>query len=80
MFNLNSSRDLAFLYLVCRFAQRNDARCVTVSVPYVLVGQNLFELALHNQTYLTVLTAKKGLTFTRYLPLIERVSKYLSIF
>ena len=37
IFDLNSSRDLAFLYLVCQFAQRNGARYVTVSVPYLTV-------------------------------------------
>ena len=32
-FDLNSSRDLAFLYSDCRFAQRSGARNVTVSIP-----------------------------------------------
>ena len=37
IFSLNLSRNLALLYIVCRFAQRNCARYVTVSVPYLTV-------------------------------------------
>ena len=37
IFDLNSSRDLAFSYSDWRFAQRDDARYVTVSVPYFTV-------------------------------------------
>ena len=36
-FDLNSSRDLEFLYLDWRFAQRKGARYVTVSIPYFTV-------------------------------------------
>ena len=37
IFDLNSSRDLAFLYSEWRLAQRNGAWCVTVSIPYFTV-------------------------------------------
>ena len=37
VFDLNSSRNLAFLYWDWRFAQRNVARYVTVSIPYFTV-------------------------------------------
>ena len=37
IFDLNSSRDLAFLYSDWRFAQRNGAWYVTVSIPYFTV-------------------------------------------
>ena len=37
IFDLNSSRDLAFLYSDWRFAQRNGARYVTVSIPYFTI-------------------------------------------
>ena len=37
IFDLNSSRDLTFLYSDQRFAQRNSARYVTVSIPYITV-------------------------------------------
>ena len=37
IFDLNSSRDLAFLYSDWRFAQRNGTRYVTVSIPYFTI-------------------------------------------
>ena len=37
IFDLNSSRDLAFLYSDWRFTQRNGTRYVTVSIPYFTV-------------------------------------------